>query len=163
MFSVAVTLASSRRIFAPFRSPLKRSVLCPATALAPSARKPAKCVSSRRCPIASPPGGGSEARPTRARSGPAKRKLVRIRDASSAEILAVFSFGVVSVTLCSLRSRTTFAPKLFAASSIPDTSEISGTFRRVTGSAVRSEAAIIGSTAFLLPETACVPAIVLPP
>ena len=133
MFSVAVTDASSRRIFAPFSSPLKRSVLRPATAFAPSARKPAKCVSSRRWPMASPPGGGSEARPARARRGPAKRKLVRIFAASSAEIVAVFSRGVVSVTVPAATSRTTCAPKRRAASSIDVTSEMSGTLRSVTG------------------------------
>ena len=162
-FSVAVTDASSRSMRAPLSSPLKRSVFRPATAFAPSARNPAKCVSSLRCPMWSPPGGGSEARPTRARSGPAKRKLVLIFAASAASIFAVLTFGVERTTVPSFASRATFAPNVFAASSIAATSAMSGTFLSVTGSAERSDAAIIGSAAFLFPETRCVPDIVLPP
>ena len=52
---------------------------------------------------------------------------------------------------------STLEPKARNASSITRTSEMSGTFVSVTGSAVKSEAAIIGSAAFLLPETRCVP------
>ena len=163
MFSVAVTDASSRRIFAPLSSPLKRSVFLPATVFAPSERKPAKCVSRRRWPIWSPPGGGSDARPTRARSGPAKRKLVRIFAASAESIFAVLTLGVAIVTVPAFRSRATFAPKDFAASSIAATSAMSGTLRSVTVSEVKSEAAIIGRAAFLFPETRCVPEILLPP
>ena len=163
MFSVAVTDASSKSIFAPLSFPLNVSAFLPSVAFAPSARKPSKCVSSRRWPIASPPGGGNDARPSRARSGPAKRNDVRIFAASIGSIFAVFSFAAASVTVPAARSRDTFTPNVFAASSIAATSAMSGTFLSVTGSAERSAAAIIGSAAFLLPETRCVPEMVFPP
>ena len=158
-----MTDASSRSILAPLSSPLNLSVLRPADAFAPRARNPAKCVSSLRCPIWSPPGGGSEARPTRASSGPAKRKLVLVLDAREASILAVRIFGVAIVTVPPLASRTTLAPNVFAASSIAETSAMSGTFLSVTGSDESSVAAIIGRAAFLFPDTRCVPETVLPP
>ena len=159
MFSVAVTDASSSRMRAPFSAPFSASVLRPTDAFAPSARKPAMCVSRRRWPIASPPGGGSEARPSRARSGPAKRKLVRIFAASSGEMRADFTFAATSVTASVFASRVTRTPNVFATSSIRATSSIAGTLCRTTGSDVRSAAAIIGSAAFLFPETRCVPEI----
>ena len=138
---------------APLRTPLKRSVFLPATAFAPSARKPAKCVSSRLWPIASPPGGGRDARPARASRGPAKRKLVLIRAAVSGGSFTDLRRGVEIFTLFAARSRETLAPKPSAARSMVSTSRMSGTFVSVTGSGVSSDAAIMGRTAFLFPET----------
>ena len=157
MFSVAVTDASSRSIRAPLSEPRSESDFLPASAFAPSARKPAKWVSRRRWPIGSPPGGGSEARPRRARSGPAKRKEVRIFAASSGAMRAVRMRGAEIVAVPAARSREIFAPNERAASSIIATSSISGTFSSVTGSGESSAAAIIGSAAFLLPCTRWTP------
>ena len=99
----------------------------------------------------------------RRQSGPAKRKLVLVLDARDESILAVRIFGVAMVTDPPLTSRVTLAPNVFAASSIADTSAMSGTFLSVTGSEERSVAAIIGRAAFLFPDTRCVPETVLPP
>ena len=50
-----------------------------AVTVAPSCSKARKCVSSRRRPMTSPPGGGSITSPQRASSGPASRIEARIR------------------------------------------------------------------------------------
>ena len=113
--------------------------------------------------MASPPGGGRTARPSRAKSGPAKRKDVRIFAANSGSIRAVLRCAAQSVTVPAFKSRETRTPKDSAAASMERTSLISGTFSSVTGSSVRSAAAIIGRTAFLFPGTRCVPDTLRPP
>ena len=82
-FSVAVTLGSSRKTSAPFRRVARNSSRWFAVTVAPSCSKARKCVSSRRRPITSPPGGGSITSPQRASSGPASRIEARIRAHSS--------------------------------------------------------------------------------
>ena len=70
----------------------------PCSTVAPSARNASRCGSSRRRPITSPPGGGIEAEPKRASSGPAARNDARMRSASPAS---------TSVLLTSAAHRTT--------------------------------------------------------
>ena len=82
-FSVAITLASSRKIDFP-RSRGARISKRPLISIStPSSARPWMCGSSRRRPITSPPGGGTVAAPRRASSGPASRKDARMRRHSS--------------------------------------------------------------------------------
>ena len=82
-FSVAITLASSRKIDLP-RSRGARISKRPLISIStPSSARPWMCGSSRRRPITSPPGGGTLAAPRRASSGPASRKDARMRRHSS--------------------------------------------------------------------------------
>ena len=91
------------------------------------------CVSSRRRPITSPPGGGTVARPKRASSGPASRNDARISRQSSGssshlctpEASTRTSFGPVHVAS---------APMSTSSSTIVSTSRMRGTFSSVTGS-----------------------------
>jgi hypothetical protein len=76
-----------------------------------------------------------------------------MREANSGEILAVRMRKADIFTVPACKSRLTFAPKERAASSIEETSSILGTFSKTTSSEVRSDAAIIGRTAFLFPCT----------
>ena len=166
MFSVAVTDASSSSSFVPERPravALTERIRLPAFTFAPSAAKPSRCVSSLRCPMPSPPGGGRDTPPARARRGPAKRNDVRIFRARPGSRRAVRSFAAVMVTVRAARSHSTFAPNAWAQASMLRTSAMSGMFVRTTGSDVRSAAATIGNAAFLLPGTRCVPDTALRP
>ena len=79
VFSVAVTLASSSKISAPQRpGVLNLKRLFSKTNWVPNLRKARICVSTRRRPITSPPGGGSTSLPSRASIGPASRMEARI-------------------------------------------------------------------------------------
>ena len=80
MFSVAITLASSRKTSraAHARRCASRSA-SPTSTSAPSSVNAWMCGSSRRRPMTSPPGGATLARPQRASSGPASRNDARIR------------------------------------------------------------------------------------
>ena len=65
-----------------FSREARNSSRCVAVTVAPNCSKARKCVSRRRRPMTSPPGGGS-ASPQRANSGPASRIEARIRAQSS--------------------------------------------------------------------------------
>src|SRR5436305_1076053 len=82
-FSVAVTLGSSRNTSAPLSLLARNSSRWVAVTVAPNCSKARKCVSRRRRPMTSPPGGGSATSPQRASSGPASRLEARIRAQSS--------------------------------------------------------------------------------
>ena len=163
VFSVAVTLASSRRISAPWsfsalksKTPLNRN-------FAPSFSRASTCVSTRRRPITSPPGGGSSRSPKRAIIGPAIRIEARIwrhRSGSRSEGVILFAcnlqeeeFSITSISI----------PRLSRSFRIVCVSLILGMLCRMTGSSVRRQAAIIGNAAFLLPEGCIVPYSGLPP
>src|SRR5215203_5433933 len=106
--------------------------------------------SRRRRPITSPPGGGTLARPRRARSGPASRNDARIRLASRSSISCVVSSAAwMRTSLPPVHSAS--APRCWRSSTIVSASRIRGTFVSVTGSSVSRHAARIGSTPFLLP------------
>ena len=70
--------------------------------IAPSPASANRCVSTRRRPITSPPGGGTSARPKRPSSGPASRIDARIRSASRS------SSAVVETSAA--HTRTSFGP-----------------------------------------------------
>ena len=59
---------------------------------------PAKCMSSGREPIASPPGSATFARPVRASSGPSTQIDPRMRRTSSYGASAIGTSGTVTVT-----------------------------------------------------------------
>ncbi|MGY4283466.1 hypothetical protein ACVWXO_002686 [Bradyrhizobium sp. LM2.7] len=82
-FSVAVTLGSSRNTSAPVSFEARNSSRSVAVTLAPSCSSASMCVSSRRRPMTSPPGGGSITSPQRASRGPASRIEARMRTQSS--------------------------------------------------------------------------------
>src|SRR3954447_22471662 len=129
---------------------------------APSSRKAWMCGSSRRRPITSPPGGGTVARPRRARSGPASRNDARIRLASRSSISCVVSSAACTRTSFS-PVHSASAPTCWRSSIIVSGSRIRGTFVSVTGSSVSRQAARIGRTPFLLPAARRRPEIGRPP
>src|SRR3954447_4307368 len=129
---------------------------------APSSRKAWMCGSSRRRPITSPPGGGTVARPSRARSGPASRNDARIRLARRSSISCVDSSAACTRTSFS-PVHSASAPTCWRSSIIVSASRIRGTFISVTGSSVSRHAARIGSTPFLFPAARTRPEIGRPP
>src|ERR671915_541345 len=108
------------------------------------------CVSSRRRPMTSPPGGGTIASPQRARSGPARSTEARMRLQSSSSSSRLVTSAAWMRSSPPPRGSTS-TPRSATSSSIVSTSVIEGTFESVTGSSVSSEAAIIGRAAFLFP------------
>src|SRR5215217_6557221 len=118
--------------------------------------------SRRRRPITSPPGGGTLARPSRARSGPASRNDARMRLASRSSISCVVSSAAWTRTSFS-PVHSASAPRCWRSSTIVSASRIRGTFVSVTGSSVSRHAARIGSTPFLFPAARTRPEIGRPP
>src|SRR5579859_4462629 len=163
-FSVAITDGSSIRK-SHGRSPSGASsrMSLPCLTVAPSARRASRWGSSRRRPITSPPGGGIEARPKRASSGPATRNEARIRSARSASTSAHASTPEQSTETSPGRSHWTLAPRPSSSSSSASTSRILGTFRRITSSSVSRQAARIGRAPFLFPAGRIVPESGAPP
>ncbi len=92
-FSVPVTLASSRKTFAPTRPAVRMVKRRFASISAPSFWNAWRCVSTRRRPITSPPGGGTIALPKRASSGPASSTDARIllHSSSSSSVFVTFA------------------------------------------------------------------------
>src|SRR5919205_3881920 len=123
---------------------------------APSCASAWMCVSSRRRPITSPPGGGTIARPQRASSGPARRTDARIREQSSSSS-SVFGSSAAWIRISFGPSHSASAPRSAISSTIVSTSRIRGTFRSTTGSGLRTQAARIGSAPFLFPAARIVP------
>ena len=79
-FSVAITLASSKKMSVPRKRPSRRRWYWRSrgSISAPSMRSACRCVSTRRRPMRSPPGRGSTARPVRCSRPGASRKEPRI-------------------------------------------------------------------------------------
>src|SRR5919201_4311515 len=123
---------------------------------APSWASAWMCVSSRRRPITSPPGGGTIARPQRARSGPARRTEARIREQSTSSS-SVFGSSAAWMRISFGPSHSASAPRSAISSTIVSTSRIRGTLRSTTGSLVSRQAARIGSAPFLFPAARIVP------
>ena len=162
MFSVAITLASSRKTFAPRMPSVRMSYVSPASTSTPSSVKPWMCGSSLRRPITSPPGGATTALPARTSSGPASRNEARIREQSS------WSSSVFRISAACTRTsfgpvQSTSTPMSARSSSIVSTSRIRGTLCSSTGSLVSTQAARIGSTPFLFPAALTVPCRACPP
>src|SRR5919106_3633422 len=161
-FSVPVTEASSRKMCAPTSPSVRMWKRRFARTSAPRRTKAWMCVSSRRRPMTSPPGGGTIASPHRARSGPARRMDARMR-AQSSSSSSRFATSTAWTRTAPLPSGRTSTPRSAASASIVSTSRIAGTFVSVTGSSVRSAAATIGSAAFLLPAARIAPSSGRPP
>ena len=85
------------------------------------------CVSSRRRPITSPPGGGTIASPQRATSGPASRIEARMRVQSSASS-SVLRTSSATILTTPPPWTSTSTPRSATRSSIVATSLIAGTF-----------------------------------
>ena len=83
----------------PRRRSARISYRCPVSISAPSAASAWMCVSIRRRPMTSPPGGGTVAVPKRASSGPARRMDARIWLQSSSSSSVVVSAGGVDAHL----------------------------------------------------------------
>ena len=116
-FSVAVTEASSRKMSAP-TSLFELKSKCPFTWIfAPSCFNARKCVSNRRRPITSPPGGIISQRPRRAKSGPTKTMEPRTFFVYSVGIVCDFISSHWIFQLLSPRS-STLAPIAFKISII---------------------------------------------
>ncbi len=161
-FSVAVTEASSRKMSEPVSLGAVKTYCPLMSTRAPSSSRARKCVSSRRRPMTSPPGGARIAWPVRASRGPAKRMAARMRLACSAGI-SDFKRPLL-VTRQSLGDkRSTVAPRKFRISNMTWTSSMSGMLRRRTGSSVSRVAAMQGRAAFLLPEARTLPLMGKPP
>jgi len=163
-FSVAVTLGSSRKTSAP-RRPGVLSRNCSSSSKATPRRSSArKCVSSRRRPMTSPPGGGSSTRPDRASSGAASRMDARMRRHSSGSSSAAFTVfaWILSVFRCVV-PHSMLTPTDFTSSTSASTSRMRGTFSSVIGCSLRTDAAMIGSAAFLFPDGRMVPESRRPP
>src|SRR5438128_945510 len=129
---------------------------------APSRSRARKCVSTRRRPITSPPGGGRLTRPKRASIGPAKRIDARMRahragSSSRGSARAVFTSTVFGP------SQRTSAPRCASKASIVSTSRMCGTLSMRQGPSASSVAARMGRTAFLLPAGRIVPFKARPP
>ena len=73
--------------------------LSPTSIVAPSRSSARKCVSMRRRPMTSPPGGGSTTLPNRASNGPASRIEARIRVQSSGSAAGLRRHGVSMTTV----------------------------------------------------------------
>ncbi len=120
------------------------------------------CVSIRRRPITSPPGGGTVARPQRASNGPASRIEARIsRHRSSSSSVVAISAAWTRTSLGPTHSAS--APTWRSSAIIVSTSLILGTFSSVTGWSVSRQAARIGSAAFLFPAARTLPERRAPP
>src|SRR5512132_3286968 len=161
-FSVAVTDAWSRNIDAPRSRPTSSSRARSKRAWTPRERKASRWVSSRRRPITSPPGGGSRQWPVRATSGAASSTEARMRvhRAGSSDARRR-PRGSMRTSLGPVRS--TVAPVEATSSSIVSTSRMCGTLRSTTGSSASSDAATMGSAAFLFPAGRMVPLSGCPP
>src|SRR6478609_5190803 len=119
--------------------------------------------SRRRRPMTSPPGGGITARPKRASSGPASRNEARMRSATSLSTIEFSSTPAAHSEMLWFSRRSTRTPTPSSSSSIASTSRICGTLLSTTSSSVRTQAARMGSAAFLLPAGAIVPDSGTPP
>ena len=130
--------------------------------LAPSSCNARKWVSTRRRPMTSPPGGGMMALPVRATSGPANKIDARIFLLNAAGMSELRISDASIFHSCS-PIFSTLAPSACKIKSITPVSSISGIFRKITGSSLKSVAAIQGKAAFLFPLAAIVPRIGMPP
>ena len=162
-FSVAVTEASSSNTSAPVSSfASSPKPVRSAASVAPNFCSASQCVSVRRRPMTSPPGGPRVTFLNRASIGPANRSEVRISRESFGSIAVFFTFAAQIFTECS-SSHSTLAPSSPTISSIPFTSRIRGKFRRMNGSAVSRLAAMSGNAEFLLPFAVISPRSGVPP
>src|SRR6266550_4106404 len=154
-FSVPVTLGSSRKMSAPLSLP-SSLYTSPTLTSAPRRSSARKCVSTRRRPITSPPGGGSVTRPKRASIGPASRIEARI-SLHSAGSSGFGSARLVSISTVLAPCHCTLAPTCCSNARSVSTSRMRGTLSIRHGPSARSVAARIGRAAFLLPAGRIVP------
>src|SRR5213083_3190739 len=129
---------------------------------APSRSRARKCVSTRRRPITSPPGGGRLTRPKRASIGPASKIDARMRahragSSSRGSARAVFTSTVFGP------SQRTSAPRCASSASMVSTSRMCGTLSTRQGPSASKVAARMGRAAFLLPAGRIVPSSGRPP
>ena len=155
-FSVPVTEGSSRKTSAPRRPDVLRRKPPLSSTVAPRALKARKCVSIRRRPITSPPGGGSSTFPKRPSRGPARRSEPRMRAASSRPTWPPATPDALTRTV--LRSvHSASAPREARISSRVSTSRIRGTLCSTTSSVDNTAAQRQGSAAFLFPAGRILP------
>ena len=119
------------------------------------------CISIGLAPSSHPPGRYNRAFPSRDKSAPEKSTDVLIAEQSLSGTLYDLRSSVFKTR--SRPSRRALPPSVFIISDIFITSEISGQFFMTVSSLVKSEAAIIGKTAFFAPEAVNFPDSGLPP
>src|SRR3954454_24091482 len=156
-FSVAMTLASSRKTWLPRRP--SRALISkrrPSSTSAPSSAKAWMCGSKRLLPMTSPPGGGTLTAPRRDSSGPARRNDARIRLHSSSSS-SRFSTLAARTRIEFRPVHSTSAPTSASSATIVSTSRMRGTFVSRISLSVSRHAARIGSAPFLLPAARIVP------
>ena len=134
----------------------------PTATLAPSRSSARKCVSTRRRPMTSPPGGGRVTRPNRANIGPASRIDARI-SLHSAGSSGRGSLARVSTSTVFGPFQSTVAPTCCSSCSRVSTSRMRGTLSMRQGPSASNVAARIGRAAFLLPAGRIVPISGRPP
>ena len=163
-FSVPITDGSSMKKSVERSPPLGAESLMwrSCSTSAPSARKASRCGSRRRRPMTSPPGGGIDAEPKRASSGPATRKEARMRSASSGSTSVSSIPSACSETVLS-SIHSTVTPRSASSASIASVSRMRGTLAITTRSSVSKLAARSGRAAFLLPAGTMVPDSGTPP
>ena len=162
-FSVAITLASSRKIGVPRSRGGAHLVAAVDLDLDAEPASAWMCGSSRRRPITSPPGGGTIARPKRASSGPASRNDARMRRHSSS------SSSVLCTPVGSIR--ISFSPDPLDVGADVDSSssivcDVADPRHVASAARARSastQAARIGSAPFLFPAARTVPLSGCPP
>ena len=155
-FSVAVTLGSSRKMSAAASFLPSIWYVSPTVISAPSRSSASRCVSTRRRPMMSPPGGGRLTRPKRASIGPASRIDARMR-AHRAASSSRDSARDASMSTVFGPVQLTAAPSPASSASIVSTSRMWGTLSMRQGPSVRRVAARMGRAAFLLPAGRTVP------
>ena len=155
-FSVAPTLGKSSQIVAPVSAAASATTNpCSIPSVAPIRSSPAKCMSSLREPMLSPPGSATLARPVRASSGP--------RTQIEARILRTSSYGA-SEDGRSGTSMTTLSPSPSSSADVRHPSRCSSWFMMSTSAmagrlpivvrpSASKDAAMSLSTLFFAPTT----------
>src|SRR3954447_9742482 len=157
-FSVPITDGSSMKKSVERRPPLgaERRMWRSCWTSAPRALKASRCVSRRRRPMTSPPGGGISAEPKRASSGPAVRNEARRRSAIEASTVVDGMRAACRESVWPSR-HCTRVPSAASRSIMACVSRIRGTLCRTTSSSVSRAQASSGSAAFLFPAGTIVP------
>ena len=161
-FSVAPTLGNGSRMRRPFRSCAQQTMSPPRSVTsAPSARSASRCRFTGRGPSSHPPGMDRLAVPKRVRIAPRKMTEERSSRMRSCGMKSRFmpreSMRTVSP------SRSAVQPRWRRMRSVIVTSFRSGTLCRTVSLPASTDAAIIGSTAFLAPCTWVLPVSLFPP
>ena len=162
MFSVAPTLGKGRTISAPFSSGAEQKISPPSSRIsAPICRRADRCRSMGRLPSWQPPGRDSLASPQRATSAPIKITEERI---SSIRLWGILQLDRLRESMLTSPSRCSARqPRCRRMRSAASTSRSWGTFSSWVLAGQMTDAARMGSEAFLEPWTKQAPSSRFPP